>query len=106
MLRLLIFSKSVGDSQFDQEYYLSKRRLGSWHEDSRQLSGGQWQRIALYRTLIKKVPVYLLDEPTASLDEMNIKRIINTIKQETKNSSVMDRVAQSGIFITNMQPGI
>jgi len=32
------------------------------------LSGGQWQRIALARAFMRKAPILVLDEPTASLD--------------------------------------
>gem|GEM_PF-2665907 len=34
------------------------------------LSGGQRQRLALLRALLKGSPVFLLDEPTASLDPL------------------------------------
>ncbi|MFK0295103.1 ABC transporter ATP-binding protein [Streptomyces sp. NPDC090442] len=42
---------------------LSKRFRGG-----RQLSAGQWAKIAVGRGLYKKAPVLLLDEPTASMD--------------------------------------
>ncbi|HHV54801.1 MAG TPA: ABC transporter ATP-binding protein [Firmicutes bacterium] len=32
------------------------------------LSGGQWQRIALARAFFRKSPIVILDEPTAALD--------------------------------------
>ncbi len=42
--------------------------LGKTIEGSVDLSGGQWQKIAIGRCLASNAPVYILDEPTASLD--------------------------------------
>ena len=42
--------------------------LGRWFEQGVQLSGGEWQRIALARAFMRDAPIVVLDEPTASLD--------------------------------------
>ena len=44
--------------------------LGYLGETGKDLSGGQWQRIALVRALLRKGNFYILDEPTAALDPM------------------------------------
>jgi ATP-binding cassette, subfamily B, bacterial len=44
-------------------------RLGSTFNDGVELSGGQWQKLALGRAMMRPLPLLLiLDEPTASLD--------------------------------------
>jgi len=42
--------------------------LGKIVEEGIDLSGGQWQKIALARSFISRAPMKILDEPTASLD--------------------------------------
>ena len=42
--------------------------LGRWFEKGTQLSGGEWQKVALARAFMRDAPILILDEPTSSLD--------------------------------------
>jgi ATP-binding cassette subfamily B protein len=42
--------------------------LGNWFERGRELSGGQWQKMALGRAFMRDAEVLVLDEPTSALD--------------------------------------
>jgi ATP-binding cassette subfamily B protein len=43
--------------------------LGRWFQDGVELSGGQWQKLALARAFMREqADILVLDEPTASLD--------------------------------------
>ena len=44
------------------------QQVGTWFENGIQLSGGQWQKLAISRGLFRKASVYIFDEPTSSLD--------------------------------------
>ncbi|MCM3185991.1 ATP-binding cassette domain-containing protein [Priestia megaterium] len=45
------------------------------------LSGGEQQRVALARLMLKKCDVILADEPTGSLDKANAEKVLNILKE-------------------------
>lgn len=45
-----------------------KTMLGRWFDHGHELSGGEWQKVALARAFMGEREVLVLDEPTASLD--------------------------------------
>ncbi|HEO8097359.1 TPA: ABC transporter ATP-binding protein [Streptococcus agalactiae] len=53
------------------------QHLGTWFNDSRQISGGQWQKVALARTFFKNASIYILDEPSSALDPVSEKEIFD-----------------------------
>lgn len=69
----------------DEEYDLDIQ-LGSWFDNARQLSGGEWQRVALARTFMKEAGLYILDEPNSALDPMIEKYILDTFLSLSKDA--------------------
>lgn len=44
--------------------------LGTWFEEGLDISGGEWQKIALARAFMRDTEIVILDEPTSSLDPL------------------------------------
>jgi len=67
--------------------------LGKIKENGVDISGGEWQRVAISRALVSCAPIYILDEPTAALDpvaESNIYEMFGRVS-----------TGKSTIFITH-----
>jgi ATP-binding cassette subfamily B protein len=43
-------------------------RLGKWFPGGSDLSGGEWQRLALARAFLRRAQLIILDEPTSAMD--------------------------------------
>lgn len=68
-------------------------QLGYWFDSGKQISMGQWHRVALARTFVKNADVYLLDEPNSSLDPFTENNLSNLYTKVFEN--------KIGIIITH-----
>lgn len=64
-----------------------------------QLSGGEKQRVALARVLLKESSIILADEPTGSLDEENRNEIFSLLKQEVLKGKTVIMVSHDPYII-------
>lgn len=67
--------------------------LGREFEGSVDLSGGQWQRIAIARAFMGEKPILILDEPTSQLDPMAESRIYSEFAEMAEG--------RTAVFITH-----
>jgi ATP-binding cassette subfamily B protein len=59
-----------------------RAQLGKWFKDGRELSGGQWQKIALSRAFMRmRADILVLDEPTAAMDAQAEAEIFEHFRQ-------------------------
>ena len=57
-------------------------QLGKWFRDGRELSGGQWQKVALSRAFMREsADVLVLDEPTAAMDARAEAQVFEQVRE-------------------------
>lgn len=86
----LTVAENIGFDRADEvhleEFSVENRFLGKEFGGT-ELSGGQWQRLALQRCLYKNADFYVLDEPTAYLDPScegeAVSKILDTLEEKT-----------------------
>jgi len=69
--------------------------LGRWFKDlkdSTQLSGGEWQKIALARAFMRDARILVLDEPTSSLDAQAEYEIFTRFRALTRGKTAVARM--------------
>ncbi|HEY8597213.1 MAG TPA: ABC transporter ATP-binding protein [Thermomicrobiales bacterium] len=67
--------------------------LGKWFDQGHQLSGGEWQKIALARAFMRDAQILILDEPTAALDAQAEYEIFARMKELT--------IGKTALFISH-----
>ena len=75
--------------------------LGKLEEDGVDLSGGEWQRIAIARMLYNAVPINILDEPTAALDpvaESKVYELFGKLNRKRFNLYITHRLGAARIM--------
>jgi ABC-type multidrug transport system fused ATPase/permease subunit len=61
-------------------------QLGRWFANGRELSGGQWQKIALSRAFMRRdADILILDEPTAAMDAEAEVQIFDRFRDFTRD---------------------
>lgn len=64
-------------------------KMGSLFTNSKQLSGGEWQKLALARVFYRSPSLVVLDEPTSALDVLAEHDLFHQIKTQLKHSMVI-----------------
>lgn len=63
--------------------------LGKYFNKGVELSGGEWQKIALARTYMRDAQLIILDEPTAALDAKSEYKVFQHFSDLTNNKSAV-----------------
>ncbi|MFG6666199.1 ABC transporter ATP-binding protein [Halomonas sp. HNIBRBA4712] len=61
-------------------------QLGRWFKDGQELSGGQWQKVALSRAYMREnADIIVLDEPTAAMDAAAEADVFARFREHSRN---------------------
>jgi len=63
--------------------------LGHFFAHGFELSGGEWQKVALARAYMRDAPIIILDEPTAALDARSEYDVFKRFSEMTQNKTAV-----------------
>ena len=82
--------KGMAQSFIGQLPQSFQTQLGRWFKGGQELSGGQWQKIALSRAFMRsQADILVLDEPTSAIDAQAEFEIFNHFRAITQNQMVL-----------------
>jgi ATP-binding cassette, subfamily B, bacterial len=81
--------KSGADAVIQQLPKGYETPLGAWFEDGKELSGGEWQKIALGRAFMRETEAIVLDEPTSALDPLAEAELFRQFRQLIQDKSAI-----------------
>ena len=81
--------KSGADEFIDRLPKKYDQMLGKEFEGGEELSGGQWQKLAIARAFYEEPPVLILDEPTSAIDAEAEYEIFSNLEKQYKNKTLV-----------------
>ncbi len=81
--------KSLADTLAEKLPHKFDQALGRRFNDGIELSGGEWQKIALARAYMRDAQLLILDEPTAALDARAEYEVFQRFADLTKDKSAV-----------------
>ncbi len=81
--------KSGTDGYIDDLPAGANQVLGKMFETGIDLSGGQWQKLALARAFFRDAPILILDEPTSAIDAKAEYEIFEKVQKLQKDKTVI-----------------
>ena len=82
-------AKSGADTVIEKLPAAYESMLGKWFEQGQQLSGGEWQKVALARAFMRDAQLLILDEPTSSLDPQAEYEVFARFRELTAGKSAI-----------------
>ncbi|MFS8159991.1 MAG: ATP-binding cassette domain-containing protein, partial [Candidatus Roizmanbacteria bacterium] len=77
--------------------------LGKEYEDGEELSGGQWQKLAIARAFYQQPAILILDEPTSAIDAEAEYEIFNNLETQYSDEKSLILVSHRFSTVRNAQ---
>lgn len=88
--RMMDASKMAGSDSFITKFKNGYSHiLSKWFFDGTEISGGQWQRVALARSFYRDANILILDEPTSAIDPKGEYEIFHTINKTQQGKTTI-----------------
>ena len=81
-------TKALDKGRFNMKDMSLDQVLGRKFDGGKELSGGEWQKVALSRAFFSNAPILILDEPTASIDAKAEYELFQDFLQLTQGKTV------------------
>lgn len=81
-------TKALDKGRFNIKDMSLDQVLGKKFDGGKELSGGEWQKVALSRAFFSNAPILILDEPTASIDAKAEYELFQDFLQLTQGKTV------------------
>jgi ATP-binding cassette subfamily B protein len=81
--------RSLADSVIDRLPQKYEQPLGRLFNKGRDLSGGEWQKVAIARAYMRNAGLVILDEPTAALDAKSEAEVFTRFKALTEDTTAV-----------------
>jgi ATP-binding cassette subfamily B protein len=75
--------------------------LSKEFRNGQDISGGQWQRVAIARGIYRDAPILVADEPTAALDAKAEARVFGALQRAFQASADSSQTTRTTILITH-----
>ena len=87
--KIIAASNAAGLNNIQDEWEnkLNSNMTRAFYEDGKELSGGQWQKVAIARAFFRNASFIILDEPSAALDPKAESQIFNSFAELCGNRS-------------------
>lgn len=88
--KLAAILQSTGAKEFvDTLPNTFNQKLGKQYNDGLDLSLGQWQKIAIARSMYREANIILMDEPTSAIDPLAEHTIFENLKSQSRDKIVV-----------------
>jgi ATP-binding cassette, subfamily B, bacterial len=81
--------RSGADEVIQSLKYGYQNILGKQFGNGEELSGGQWQKIALARAFLRDSQIIILDEPTSAMDPKAEEKVFNKFRELIENQAAI-----------------
>ena len=81
--------RSLADEIIQKLPHKYDQMLGKHFNDGVELSGGEWQKVALARAYMRDASIMILDEPTAALDARSEYEVFQRFSEATKDKTAV-----------------